>query len=83
MAKKKQEVKPKTAADFSRELLDLRREQFNLRMQKGAGQLTKTHQVRNVRRDIARTKHQLANLQRDATPQATPLKASPVQANNT
>jgi hypothetical protein len=36
-------------------LLDLRREQFNLRMQKGTGQLTQTHQLRKaVRREIAR-----------------------------
>ena len=76
MAKTKKEVKPKTAADFTKELLDLRREQFNLRMQKGAGQLTKTHQVRNVRRDIARTKHQLANLQQQDSPQANPLQVN-------
>ena len=56
-------VKPKTLEDFAKELLELRREQFNLRMQQGAGQLTKTHQVRKVRRDIARTKQQLANQQ--------------------
>ncbi|MEO6064664.1 MAG: 50S ribosomal protein L29 [Lysobacterales bacterium] len=66
---KKIEKKPKTAADFQKELLDLRREQFNLRMQKGAGELTKTHQVRNVRREIARTKHQLANLSQDSLQQ--------------
>lgn len=66
----KKETKPKTAADFAKELLDLRREQFNLRMQKGAGQLTKTHQVRNVRRDIARTKHRMASLLPDGPVQA-------------
>ncbi len=76
MAKTRKVVKPKTAADFSKELLDLRREQFNLRMQKGAGQLTKTHQVRNVRRDIARTKHQLANLQQQDSQQPNPPQAT-------
>ncbi len=60
--KKPKAAKPRTAEELQKELLDLRREQFNLRMQKGAGQLTKTHQVRSVRRDIARAKHQIADL---------------------
>lgn len=59
---KNEKAKVQTADTLARELLDLRREQFNLRMQKGAGQLEKTHQVRKVRRDIARTKQQLANI---------------------
>ena len=42
--------------DLNQQLLDLRKEQFNLRMQKGSGQLTQPHQLRRVRRDIARTK---------------------------
>ncbi len=42
--------------ELNQQLLDLRREQFNLRMQKGSGQLTQPHQLRRVRRDIARTK---------------------------
>ena len=50
------QLRGKSAADLSAQLLELRREQFNLRMQKGAGQLTQTHQVRKVRRDIARIK---------------------------
>jgi large subunit ribosomal protein L29 len=35
-------------------LADLLKEKFNLKMQKGTGQLTKPSQVKNVRRDIAR-----------------------------
>jgi large subunit ribosomal protein L29 len=50
------ELRGKSPADLSTQLLDLRREQFNLRMQKGAGQLTQTHQVRKVRREIAQIK---------------------------
>ena len=38
------------------QLGELRREQFNLRMQKGSGQLTKTHQFGRVRREIAQIK---------------------------
>ncbi|HEX7340693.1 MAG TPA: 50S ribosomal protein L29 [Rhodanobacteraceae bacterium] len=45
-----------SADELNQQLLDLRKEQFNLRMQKGAGQLTQPHQLRRVRRDIARTK---------------------------
>ncbi|MEW9624928.1 50S ribosomal protein L29 [Rhodanobacter geophilus] len=46
----------KSAEELNQHLLDLRKEQFNLRMQKGAGQLSQPHQLRRVRRDIARTK---------------------------
>jgi large subunit ribosomal protein L29 len=36
--------------------MELLREQFNLRMQKGSGQLSKPHKMKQVRRDIARLK---------------------------
>ena len=49
-------LKEKSPADLQAHLLDLRREQFSLRMQKGTGQLNQTHQLRNVRREIARVK---------------------------
>lgn len=54
------ELRQKSAADLQSHLLDLRREQFSLRMQKGTGQLTQTHQVRRVKREIAQVKHLLA-----------------------
>lgn len=54
MAKK--EIREMSADELNQQLLDLRKEQFNLRMQKGSGQLTQPHQLRRVRRDIARTK---------------------------
>ena len=44
---------------YQQHLLDLRKEQFNLRMQKGSGQLNQPHQLRRVRRDIARAKFAL------------------------
>ncbi|MGF6494303.1 large subunit ribosomal protein L29 [Luteibacter sp. 621] len=50
------EIKDKSAEELNQHLLDLRKEQFNLRMQKGSGQLNQPHQLRRVRRDIARTK---------------------------
>ena len=38
------------------ELSHLLQEQFNLRMQKGTGQLAQPNELRRVRRDIARVK---------------------------
>ena len=38
------------------ELLRLRREQFQLRMQKASGQLGQTHLMKEARRDLARVK---------------------------
>lgn len=50
------ELRGKNPEELNTLLLDLVREQFNLRMQKGSGQLTKPSQVKAVRRDIARIK---------------------------
>ena len=54
------DLNKKTVAELSGDLVELRREQFNLRMQRGTGQLTQTHQLRKVRRDIARVKTAIA-----------------------
>jgi len=43
-------------------LLDLRKEQFNLRMQKGTGQLARPSEINRVRKDIARVKTVLNEL---------------------
>ncbi len=50
------EMKSKTTVELSGELKGLLQEQFNLRMQKGMGQMTNTNELRRVRRDIARVK---------------------------
>ena len=50
------DLNSKSADELKQHLLDLRKEQFNLRMKKGTGQLSQPHQLRRVRRDIARTK---------------------------
>ena len=50
------ELRAKSDEDLQKELLEMHREAFNLRMQKGMGQLSRPGQVRNVRRDIARLK---------------------------
>ena len=54
------QLKSKTPAELQEQLVELRREQFNLRMQKGSGQLTQTHQLGRVRREIAQVKTLLA-----------------------
>jgi large subunit ribosomal protein L29 len=53
-------LREKSKSELEAELLDLRKEQFSLRMQKAAGQLKQTHELRRVRRDIARIKTVLA-----------------------
>jgi len=50
------EMKSKTVVELRNELKGLLQEQFNLRMQKGMGQLTNFNELRRVRRDIARIK---------------------------
>ena len=50
------EMKGKTVVELRDELKGLLQEQFNLRMQKGMGQLTNIHELRLVRRNIARLK---------------------------
>lgn len=50
------ELKEKSVEELNAELLNLLREQFNLRMQLNTGQLAQAHLVKQVRRDIARVK---------------------------
>jgi large subunit ribosomal protein L29 len=50
------EMRQKNGQELADELIDLRREQFNLRMQQATGQLVRPHEYRRVRRDIARIK---------------------------
>ena len=51
-----QEIRGKSEGELRSELSDLLQEQFNLRMQRGTGQLATPHEIRRVRRDIARVK---------------------------
>ncbi len=50
------DIRVKTADELEQMLLDLRKEQFNLRFQRATGQLEGTGRIRLVRRDIARIK---------------------------
>jgi large subunit ribosomal protein L29 len=57
------DVRLKTNDELNAMLLDLRREQFNLRFQRATGQNEGQARVRAVRRDIARVKTILAEKQ--------------------
>lgn len=58
---KASELRDKSVDELNKELMELLREQFNLRMQKGTGQLSRPHQMKEVRRNIARVKTVLRN----------------------
>ncbi len=53
---KAEELKGKTVDELQKTLIDLKKQQMNLRFQKSQGQLENTAQIRTVRRDIARVK---------------------------
>ena len=50
------ELREKSVEQLNEQLLDLLRDQFNLRMQKATGQLTQTHLLSQTKRNIARVK---------------------------
>ena len=50
------DIRAKSTDQLGTMLLDLRREQFNLRFQRATGQNEGASRVRDVRRDIARIK---------------------------
>ena len=60
------EVRRLSADELAARLLDLKKEQFNLRFQKATGQIEKTHRVDQVRKDIARIKTHLRTKQAQA-----------------
>ena len=60
------DVRTKTPDELAALLLDLRKEQFNLRFQRATGQQEGTGRVREVRREIARVKTIQAEKSRSA-----------------
>jgi large subunit ribosomal protein L29 len=54
------DIRAKSADQLDTMLIDLRREQFNLRFQRATGQNEGQSRVKQVRRDIARVKTILA-----------------------
>jgi large subunit ribosomal protein L29 len=59
------DLKVMSMDQLEQELLNLKKEQFNLRFQRATGQLQNTARVRTVRRDIARVKSIAAQKQRE------------------
>ena len=58
-----QELRNKSVDELNDELVALRREQFNLRMQQATGELSRHTEHRRVKKDISRVKTVLKELQ--------------------
>lgn len=75
-------LKTKSADELKKDLLDLKKQQFNLRFQLSQGQLANTAQMRTVRRSIARVKtfmtqaHAAPTVAKTEKPKAAPKKAT-------
>ena len=61
------ELRTKTPDQLSDRLVELKKEQFNLRFQRASGQLENTARVRQVRREIATIKTILGERNRAAS----------------
>ena len=61
-----QDMREKNEIELREELSGLLREQFNLRMQRGIGQLATPLDLRRVRRDIARIKTVMNEKKKDS-----------------
>jgi len=60
------DLRNKSVDELNEELVALRREQFNLRMQQATGEHPHNHEHGRVRKDIARVKTVLSELARAA-----------------
>ncbi|MFP4639292.1 MAG: 50S ribosomal protein L29 [Guyparkeria sp.] len=58
------ELRDKSVDELREELVAVKREQFNLRMQHATGQESKTHLAREARRNVARIKTVIAEKER-------------------
>ena len=61
-----EDVRGLSPDQLTEQLVNLKKEQFNLRFQKATGQVEKTHRVGEVRKDIARIKTVLRTKQAQA-----------------
>ena len=75
MGKQATDVRAKTPDELAARLLDLRKEQFNLRFQRATGQQEGVGRVRQVRREIARVKTILSEKHRAAQATAAATKS--------
>ena len=77
MAKEKvtaADIRLKTDKELETRLLELRKEQFNLRFQKATGQLANTARVTAVRKEIAKLTTVIGERQRKVAASATAAK---------
>ena len=63
---KADELKNDDISSLKQKMLELLKEQFNLRMQHATGQLAQNHQIKQIRRDIARIKTVIAQKEKGA-----------------
>lgn len=63
---KASDLRQKSRAELQEELLNLRKEQFNLRMQQATGQLARPDQFNKVRKTIARVKTVIREIEKTA-----------------
>jgi large subunit ribosomal protein L29 len=64
---KAEDIRQKSDDELKEQLLDLKKEAFNLRFQAASGQLENTARVKQVRRDIARVKTIMGDRARSAS----------------
>ncbi len=62
---KASDLRSKSKGELTEELLSLRKEQFNLRMQQATGQMARPHEYKTVRKSIARVKTFIRDLERN------------------
>ncbi len=65
---KASEIREMTPEDMQQKVVDLQQELFNLRFQHGVGQLENTSRIKQTRRDIARLKTVLREVELNKTP---------------
>ena len=62
----KEKIASLSTTELESELRELRKEQFKLRMQRGTGQLANPSRFKSVRRDIARIKTRMTEIDRSS-----------------
>lgn len=77
---KNEEIQGKTNDELKTQVLQLRKEAFNLRFQKASGQLTNTARIRTVRRDIARIESAMTQRTSGAAKSAARAAKKPAKA---
>ena len=56
MSKQAENLRASTVDELKAKVVDLKKEQFNLRFQRASGELENTARMRTIRREIARIK---------------------------